>query len=230
MKFSAEFISALEDRSRTEAVEAMAQTLHGLYSDYYAALDVDAERLIPFCADVEAWAFHHSIRTLRDVSKLCVVAQALGHHFWTDRRFLRFVETTLADRSLAVGGHAREITRTTQTWLDGIWARDSLSTFGTRLCDAVETGQEPNEAILHAILPQHWAILGQDKTVNWLKDIYISLPKTDAPAQRVALMGAALVHGQTWWQDPQYHVLSRAILNERAELHVVLREIYGRIG
>jgi hypothetical protein len=168
----------------------------------------------------------------RDVAQLCCIAVTLGHEFWRDPRFDAYLAASVGNADLTPTQATQRLIGYAGDWLAALWTNDSLPAFAERLCHYVRHDTELTPSILRAVLPGHWALFDEEyhaRLTGWLLS---SLPTLQMPAQRLASVSCALVHGTGWMHDPQYGVLLRMIVTapNAAELAHALSEPYGQVA
>ncbi len=209
-----------------------AHRVHGTYPDWFAALGVAPDALVPLCAQVGRWAARHGVTGERELFRLLLVAVSMGHRFWQDPRFQARVARSVGNPDIVPSRRAMAMADENKAWLRLLWQGDSLAAFAARLTDRLRRGGAgPGD--IRSILPQHREILpaaDHDRLVDWL----LQAPppgRFPAPYQRLAHLALALVHGVQWMTDPQYPALMAALdgAQDAGDLADRLAAIYGRM-
>ncbi|MGL4320818.1 MAG: hypothetical protein ACRCS3_08145, partial [Paracoccaceae bacterium] len=168
----------------------------------------------------------------RDVSQLCCLAASLGHQFWQDPRFQGHVAATLGNTAIARPEAVPLLMDFTQNWLTQLWQNDSLAAFAERLVTILRHNVEPDLQVLHTILPGHWIALDEGFNTQLLQWLFQTLPPTGFAAQRTASLAIALVHGTSWWHDPQYRCFADILATAQSPdaLADGLASVYGQLA
>jgi hypothetical protein len=223
---------ALAAPDREAWVAQAAARLHQSFFSYYTALGRVPADLVPVCHATERWAAGLGITGERDVSQLCCLAASLGHQFWQDPRFQGHVVATLGNPAVArpeavplLMGHA-------QDWLTLLWQNDTLGAFAERLAAMLRHNLEPDVQTLRSVLPGHWLALDEGFNLQLLQWLFQTLPPTTFAAQRMAALAIALVHGISWWRDPQYVCFADVLATAPSPdaLAQALTAIYGQLA
>jgi hypothetical protein len=217
---------------RATWISGTAYQLLYTYQTYFRAFGVDAQDIAQVCQSVVRWAEERGINGERDVAQLCCVAVTLGHEFWLDPRFDAYLAASVGNAELMPAQATQRLIGFTGDWLSALWNNDTLAGFVERLCHYVRQDTEPDSATLRIILPGHWIQFDEDyhdRLTGWF---LAGLPPLQMPAQRLACLSCALVHGTGWMRDPQYGLLLRIVMTapNTAEMAHALSELYGQIA
>lgn len=232
LTFTQAQFDALSAPDRAVWIAQAAARLHQSFLSYYLALGRTPADLVPVCHATERWAAGFGITGERDVSQLCCLAASLGHQFWQDPRFQGHVAATLANTAVVRSEAVPLLMGRAQDWLALLWLNDTMGAFAERLMHVLRRNLEPDLTILRTVLPGHWLAYDEGFNVQLLQWLYQSLPPTTFAAQRMAALAIGLVHGTSWWHDPQYRcfadILATAYSPET--LADALTAIYGPLA
>ena len=70
---------------------------------------------------------------------------------------------------------------------------------------------EPVGHWLYDLMPTHWHAVPQELHRAFLTQLASSLPRTRLLEQARVLSALSMVHGLSWWKDPQFQVLAHRL-------------------
>lgn len=219
MKISKAQFAAFEREAASQWDAEVADRLFELYPDYMHALGVVRSEIESFCRVVRDYAAAYQISSERDVFKLIIIAVSLGAHFPHDPRFEQGIQGSLARVNIPKNRRLILLAEFVETWLGATWDGNSIGLTGLRLVEIVRHGQQSGisrDGIRHALsglVLQSPTIATPERREAFMEtclrhaDGYVLRESQ----RRLAYVGAALLHGIYWFDDPLLGRLRKAI-------------------
>lgn len=203
LKFSKQQFAAFEAEAAACWDRETGQTLVDLYPDHMAALGVSLDQATAFVRTVRDYAEAYKITTKRETFKLAVMGVSLGAHFPHDPRFKRGIDRSLGRTAIPQDRRLVLLSEFVEAWLSAAWTGEGLDVIGARLVARVQSAMPLADA-LNKLVAQSPRIATPARRTAFID---ACLSHADGyglrdPQRRVAYVGAALIHGIYWFDDP----------------------------
>ncbi|WP_159980166.1 hypothetical protein [Roseobacter cerasinus] len=212
MKFSQQQFIALEAQAAAGWDRETAKELQALYSHYMAALGVALDDITAFVRTVRDYAQAYHITSKREVFKLAVIGVSLGAHFPHDPRFEHGVASSLGRTGIPQNRRLVLLSDFVETWLGATWTGEGLDVVGARLVARIDSSL-PLEAALRGLVAQSPSLAPRARRKAFLDACLVHADGYGlrTPERRLAYVGAALIHGIYWFDDPLMGGLRRIV-------------------
>lgn len=215
---SAQF-TAFEDSAAAEWDKYAAAFIKNNYAGHIEALRAETRDIEGFCKLGREHAADYQITGNQEVLGFLVVAMALGAFFRNDVRHRNDTSRILDVKSIPQSRRVALLGEYSKSWLDNNWDGSGTGERGLRLIHALDR-RLPDRVDLHVISERLDGLSNFSPSVvtpeNRKQFVAESMVHADAyglrsPEHVIAYVGAAALHGVTWFDDPLFSGLREAI-------------------
>jgi hypothetical protein len=231
MKLAKGQIASFEELAVTRWEHGTAAQILDLYPARLNALGVTLDDVVAFCRCQRTYADSFEFTGNKETFKFIVIAVMLGAYFCHDPRFEQGVTYALANRAVPQDRRITLLGDFTEAWLGATWTGEGLGLAGRRLVKIVtDHGQkcisrDAIRAVLADFVVQSPSIATPQRREAFLD---ASLSRAEVwglhdPHLRCAYVGAALLHGIYWFDDPLFIHLRTAFVQATSPDNLCLR-------